>query len=203
MRGQLEYIHTFSGSRRAADLREAVPRRRVQRPRLRHPHDRADRSADRPRARRQQEPAVQRRADHQHRRPGAADPLLRRRPGARHRRAVRWTRTCMVRSQPSPLPLLSDPFATRLRLQRSERLRRFRRRSSSADQRVQDVDGRRGPLLHAGAERAVPADLRLEPDRGGRAEQQPAAAEGVPVPVRGRHDVLTRATDCPARPALI
>ena len=29
------------------------------------------------------------------------------------------------------------------------------------DQRVQDLDGRRDPLLHAGAERAVPVDLRV------------------------------------------
>ena len=45
----------------AADLREAVPGRRVQRPRLRHPVDRPVRSVDRSGARRQQEPAVQRR----------------------------------------------------------------------------------------------------------------------------------------------
>ena len=51
-----------AGSHGAADLREAVPRRRVQRPRLRPPHHRAAGSDHRPRARRQQEPAVQRRA---------------------------------------------------------------------------------------------------------------------------------------------
>ena len=32
-------------------------------------------------------------------------------------------------------------------------------------QRVQDLDRRRDPVLHAGAERAVPADLRDEPAR--------------------------------------
>ena len=40
---------------------------------------------DRARARRQQEPAVQRRVPDHHRRPGAAGALLRRRPGPRHR----------------------------------------------------------------------------------------------------------------------
>ena len=40
MRGQFEYIRTFGSTTRSADLREAVPRRRVQRPRLRHSHDR-------------------------------------------------------------------------------------------------------------------------------------------------------------------
>ena len=82
MRAQAEYIHAFTGIEGAADLREAVPRRRVQRPRLRHPDDRPAGSGHRPRARRQQEPAVQRRrADHDCR-AGAADCLLRRRPGA-------------------------------------------------------------------------------------------------------------------------
>ena len=65
MRAPVEYIHQLSGSGAAADLREAVPRRRVQRPRIRHPQHRADGSDHRPGARRQQEPAVQRRAvDH-------------------------------------------------------------------------------------------------------------------------------------------
>ena len=64
------HVHRVEG---AADLREAVPRRRVQRPRLRHPDDRPAGSGDRPRARRQQEPAVQRRGADHDRRPGAPD----------------------------------------------------------------------------------------------------------------------------------
>ena len=36
-------------------------------------------------------------------------------------------------------------------------------RSDRADERVQDLDRRRAALLHAGAERAVPADLRVQP----------------------------------------
>ena len=88
-RAQAEYIHPFSGSTGAADLREAVPRRRVQRPRLRHPHDRPAGSGHRPRARRQQEPAVQRRrADHD-RRAGPPDSVLRRRAGAGRARCCR------------------------------------------------------------------------------------------------------------------
>ena len=58
------------------------------------------------------------------------------------------------------------------------------------DERVQDVDRRRAALLHAGAERAVPVDLRVEPAARRRARQQPAAAEGEDLPVRGRNDVL-------------
>ena len=45
-------------------------------------------------------------------------------------------------------------------------------------ERVQDVDGRRGPVLHAGPERAVPADFRLQPAARRRARQLAAAAEG-------------------------
>ena len=37
---------------------------------------------------------------------------------------------------------------------------------------LQDVDGRRDPLLHAGAERPVPADLRLQSAARRRAGQQ-------------------------------
>ena len=58
--------------------------------------------------------------------------------------------------------------------------------------RVQDLDRRGDPLLHAGAERAVPADFRDEPEPLRRARQQPAAGEEVQVPVRGGDDVLTR-----------
>ena len=75
LRGQVEYIHQFTGSLSAADLREAVPRRRVQRPRLRHPDDRPRGPDHRPGARRQQEPAVQRRAERS-RSPARCAPIL-------------------------------------------------------------------------------------------------------------------------------
>ena len=75
--------------RDAAGVRAAVPRRRVQRPRLRHPVDRADGAEFAHRARRQQEPAVQRRIPDHHRRPGAARAVRRRRTGARRRRPLR------------------------------------------------------------------------------------------------------------------
>ena len=103
---------TPSRHRRAADLREALPRRRVQRPRLRHPHDRPARPGHRARARRQQEPAVQRRRTDQHRRSGAPGALLRRRPGAagarRSGRAVRPGR----RSRHDGLPGRASPWTT-------------------------------------------------------------------------------------------
>ena len=59
-------------------------------------------------------------------------------------------------------------------------------------QRVQDVDGRRNPLLHAGAQRAVPADLLLRSAACGRARQQPAAAASVRVSLCGRIDLLAK-----------
>ena len=57
-------------------------------------------------------------------------------------------------------------------------------------ERVQGFDGRRAAVLHAGAERAVPADLFVEPEPGRRPRQQPAAGQGDDVQVRGRDDVL-------------
>ena len=51
-----------------SDLRAAVPRRRVQRPRIRHPDDRTVRRGLGPRDRRQQEPVVQRGVPDLHRR---------------------------------------------------------------------------------------------------------------------------------------
>ena len=68
-----------------ADHRNAVSRRRVHDPRLRHPLDRSARSGNGPRARRQQDDAVQRRVPDQHRRSGAPGAVLRHRPGPQHR----------------------------------------------------------------------------------------------------------------------
>ena len=72
-----------------AGLRAAVPRRRIQRARLRHPVDRADGAEFADRAGRQQEPAVQRRVHHHGRGPRAPRAVLRRGPGARLRPEVR------------------------------------------------------------------------------------------------------------------
>ena len=94
--------------------------------------------------------------------------------------------TLTQRVVPVCRPLLADPFAQTV-------LTPTRRSRHQQRQRVQDVDRRRGAALHAGAQRAVPAHFRLQPAARGRAGQHPAAAEGVPIPIRGRHDVLTLA----------
>ena len=60
-------------------------------------------------------------------------------------------------------------------------------------ERVQDVDGRRGPVLHAGAERAVPPDLLYESPARRRPRQLAAAAAGVRIPLRRRLDLLRNA----------
>ena len=88
------------------------------------------------------------------------------------------------RAHPDPWRLLSDPVqSVRVAVPAGDQRDR-------GDERVQDVDRRRDPLLHAGAERAVPADFRDEPVARRRAGQQPAAGEEVEVPVRGGVDVL-------------
>ena len=73
---------------------------------------------------------------------------------------------------------------------RSEHARRGDDRSW-ADSRVQDLDGRRAAVLHAGPERAVPADLRVESVARRRAGQQPPAGEGHGLQIRGGDDVLS------------
>ena len=70
---------------------------------------------NRARARRQQEPAVQRRADHHDCRTGAPDSLLRRRPGARHRRDFAWKED-VTHDRAPPTPLLFDPLGARVTL---------------------------------------------------------------------------------------
>ena len=59
-RAATEYIEPYGSTAGAADLREAVPGRRIQHPRLRHPQRRPARSGVGTGHRRQQEPAVQR-----------------------------------------------------------------------------------------------------------------------------------------------
>ncbi len=76
--------HAVRQHLRAADLREAVSRRRVQHPRLRHPDGRPARRRVGPGAGRQQEPALQRRVSDQHRRAGAPGAVRRRRAGPGH-----------------------------------------------------------------------------------------------------------------------
>ena len=78
---QTEYIAPVAGTNTLPNFREAVHGRRVQRARFRHPLDWPLGSANGTRARRQQEPAVQRRVPDFDREPGPADSLLRRRPG--------------------------------------------------------------------------------------------------------------------------
>ena len=87
-RGQVEYIRPYGSTNVLPIFETLYPRRRIQRPRLRHPVDWPARSTHRAGARRQQEPALQRRVPDFDRRSGAPDSVLRRRSGARHRPAV-------------------------------------------------------------------------------------------------------------------
>ncbi len=82
--------------------------------------------------------------------------FLRRRPGARCRTGVRVERGC-DRAGVSAAPPLIDALAFS-----SLDAARCAGRDDEGDrpgQRVQDVDGRRAAVLHAGPERAVPVDL--------------------------------------------
>ena len=65
-----------------------------------------------------------------------------------------------------------------------------RNRRDRRDERVQDVDRRRNSVLHAGVERAVPADFCRQPLARRGVDQRPSAREVVEVPVRGGLDVL-------------
>ena len=94
-----------------ACLRAIVPRRRIQRPRLRHPVDRAERAGIVRGARRQQEPAVQRRIPDLDHEPGAHRRVLRRRTGSRLRRAV-LVEGAVARSASADTAAITDPFAT-------------------------------------------------------------------------------------------
>ncbi len=60
---------------------------------------------------------------------------------------------------------------------------------------VPDVDRHRSALLHAGAERPLPADFRLQSPEVRDPQQQPAAPEEVHVPVRGGDDLLRAGID--------
>ena len=70
-------------------------------------------------------------------------------------------RKTILRSCRPPAPLLIDPLRSPAWSIRSAPGPTVSEIGSQA--RLQDLDRRRDPLLHAGAERAVPADLRLEP----------------------------------------
>ena len=187
---------------RAADFREAVSRRRVQHARVRPAHGRAARSAHGARRGRQQEPPRQRGVPDQHHGSRPAGPVLRRGSGARPGPELLVEGTddaahLSRRAHPGSWGFLSDtvqPVCIRLR-SADQRDRRH--------ERVQDVDRRRDPVLHAGAERAVPFDLCRQPVARRRAGQQPAAREEVEIPVRRGVDVLDRcqppASSSPAR----
>ena len=79
---------------------------------------------------------------------------------------------------------------------RSSRRITSRAASTACSARLHHVDWRGNPVLHARAERAVPADLCVEPAAERRAElQHRSAGEGVPVPVRRRLNFLTTSED--------
>src|SRR5262249_47544938 len=80
---------------------------------------------------------------------------------------------------------------------RPEHLSAVRQRRPA--QRVQDVHGRRSPVLHAGAQRAVPVDLLLRSAAGRRPRQLAAAAGGVRFPVCGGFDFLSQGMQTMAR----
>jgi hypothetical protein len=121
------------------------------------------------RPRRQQEHPVQHRGDDLDCRAGAADPVLRR---GRSAAGARAEAAAGVRAR-RRIPGDHGETGEELQLQR-----------------LQDLDGRRNPVLHAGAERAVPVDLRVQPAAVRRARQLVPAAVGLPVPLCRRVDVL-------------
>ena len=148
---------------RAADLREAVPRRRVQRARLRHPQHRPAR----PRSPAWCSAATRACCSTPSTSIQIAGPVrlvlfydagqvrnYRRAAsaGTKTDRAVRAA-AAAAPDRSARRPALVDPIGARRRT--VERHRHAKR--------VQDLDRRGDPLLHAGAQRAVPADLRLEP----------------------------------------
>ena len=108
-----------------------------------------------------------------------------------------WTEDIYRVVQPPP-PVLIDPLAFAGGGLVDPNAPTATQGSHRAGQRVQDVDGRGDPVLHAGAQRALPADLRLESLARRRADQQPAAGEGVHLPVRRRVDVLVGRRGRPA-----
>ena len=122
-----------------------------------------------------------------HRRTGAAGVVLRRRPGARRKRAV----LLEGRHHRAGSGSYSGAFRSVRLVEPAERGRPGPAVPlGGAPQRVQDVDRRRDPVLHAGAQRAVPADLRDEPAARRRARQQPAACEEIHVPLCRGVDLL-------------
>ena len=62
--------------------------------------------------------------------------------------------------------------------------------------RLRRLDGRRGPVLHAGAQRALPPDLRPQHQLRRHPGQQLPAGEEVALPLRRRLDLLVSWTGC-------
>jgi outer membrane protein insertion porin family len=130
---------------------------------------------------------VQRRVHDFNRRAGAPDPVLRCRSGAGARRVVRLEGRChrdratagraADRSSGARYPDGSERPAADIA-------------NRGGTQRLQDLYRRRDPVLHAGPERAVPADFCDEPAARRHLYEQPAAGEAVSVPLRRRLDVL-------------
>ncbi len=92
MRGQVDYIRAYGSTSYLPIFQKLFLGGEYQRARIRYPLNRPAGSEHRSRPRRQQDLAVQRRADHHHRGTGAADSVLRCGPGSRYRAAVRVER---------------------------------------------------------------------------------------------------------------
>ena len=77
-----------------------------------------------------------------------------------------WKEDLTAQQYPPQLtgvPLLYDPFAVGSLQNPLDVVPQLETRRHGTGQCVQDLDRRRDPVLHAGPERAVPADLRDEP----------------------------------------
>ncbi len=126
--------------------------------------------------------ALQRRVHVLDRQPGAPGRVLRCRPGPRLRSAV------LVEGEPVGIPAGGDAQAVRsaghVAAARPEQPVDRTGRGGGADECLQDVHRYRAAVLHAGAERTVPADLLLQPVARERTEQPAAAGQGPDVPVR-------------------
>ncbi len=141
-------------------LRAPLPGRRVQRPRVRHPVDwpLGSRVARGPR--RQQEPALQCRVHVLDCQPGAHRRLLRRRTGEGLRRSIFLEGT--GHRVPGTVSAAAAGSVCHVAVARPER-RRGRDDSGGRRARVQDLNRRRAAVLHARAQRPVPADLLVQP----------------------------------------
>ena len=91
-----------------------------------------------------------------------------------------------------PVPLLFDPSATTSLLTDGSPQPII---TTGLRKRVQDVNRRGNSILHAGTQRPVSSDFCLQSAARRRAGQQPSTTEGVPVQVRGGHNLLIKSFD--------